>query len=250
MDNFSQLKSSIEAVKNIVNIDISPAFDDLSNNSQIFNDLVNSQNQIEAELLSIESLISSNVIKGDQGIQGKSTYDIAVDNGFQGTELDFLNNLSILGLSTPLLSVNRFVWGQKSTGSTNYVTFFTVQLEAGFFYEFFSYVPYSTASTYTGILFKCATSVNNYYSHYLLSLDIVNVQTNPIVKNKPPLNSGTAVVGTGVTSANTPQVCFINGTIFCEESCDLVLSYSSEINNSLVVLQPQGYMVLKKYNYT
>lgn len=50
MDNFVTLKSSLNAIQNIINLDIVPAFDDLSNNSQIFNDLIISQNEIQTEL--------------------------------------------------------------------------------------------------------------------------------------------------------------------------------------------------------
>lgn len=54
MDNFLQLKSSINVIKGIINLDIAPAFDDLSNNSQIMDDLINSQNEIKAILDSID----------------------------------------------------------------------------------------------------------------------------------------------------------------------------------------------------
>ena len=59
MDSFTSLKSSLNAIQQIINLDIVPSFDDLSNNSQIFNDLINSQNKILLELSNISPIISA-----------------------------------------------------------------------------------------------------------------------------------------------------------------------------------------------
>lgn len=59
MDSFASLKSSLNAIQQIINLDIVPSFDDLSNNSQMFNDLINSQNKILLELNNISPIISA-----------------------------------------------------------------------------------------------------------------------------------------------------------------------------------------------
>lgn len=70
MDNFTSLKSSLQAIQQIINLDVVPAFDDLSNNSLIFNDLISAQTNIQLELNNINTVLNQIEVISSTGVDG------------------------------------------------------------------------------------------------------------------------------------------------------------------------------------
>lgn len=54
-----------------------------------------------------ESLLGAGALKGDDGEDGKSAYEIACDNGFEGTEQEWLDSINGEDGASPTMSIQR-----------------------------------------------------------------------------------------------------------------------------------------------
>ena len=233
MDSFTQLKSSIDLIRNVINLDISPAFDDLSNNSQIFNDLIDSQNAIKSELFLIETLIVSNLIKGDTGEAGPQ--------GIQG--LSYLDNFFYKSVLSPLVN---------STTTLAEISALSFTGDVMSIYQITAYIEFSTASTLSGISLGLYTPTNS-VDYVDISVPTTSAQSSSFLRmfspnsNKP--HNAPLVISTSVNSTSQKLTAIIHGFIQINHVGGLVkIMFCSEASGVAVTIGVNSKLFCQKVN--
>jgi hypothetical protein len=169
---------------------------------------------IQVNITKTEKLINANVYKG---IPGKSAYEIAVDNGFVGTEADWLNYIA----SDPIFSASP-AFAITNTQISNWNTAFSWGNHASVGYLTSESDPIYTASSWYGTtnnssnwdtaygwgdhsLYNYLTSTGSYADPiWLTSLDWSKIINAPafITGNQTITLSG-AITGSGTTAITT-----------------------------------------------
>lgn len=119
MLNSQQLQNALQAVQDIVNQDLAPAFSDFSHNSVYFDQLVNTQLSLVQNLNTLIASVASSVIKGDTGAQGvqglKGDIGLTGDTGATGAT----GVQGIQGLNAPLGLLYEFIVTGSAVTSIN-----------------------------------------------------------------------------------------------------------------------------------
>jgi len=245
MDNFTSLKSSLQAIQQIINLDVVPAFDDLSNNSLIFNDLISAQTNIQLELNNIDLLINSNVIKGDIGLTGDDGY-----TPIKGVDyFDGIDGLSFV-LSQLILTVPSNV-ANSTTTLAQIAPLLSSDFVANAVYEISVYIQFTTPITTTGLSLALAVPSNAvFYGETSIAMTTVGAVTAPFRLASP--NSSKSMITTissGVQVANSVHNAFINGIIKTNAlgaSLLCVPLFASEVAGSAVTIQAGSFLILKR----
>lgn len=251
MDNFTSLKSSLQAIQQIINLDVVPAFDDLSNNSLIFNDLISVQNNIQLELNNINSLIESNLIKGDTGLQG--IQGLSGNDGY--TPIKGIDYFDGSNATSFIMSQSVVTTGSDSSySSTNLSTLLGLEITdvvANALYELEVYISFTSPVGTTGLKLGLQLPTDAvFYGEIVVPVTNVSSTIPPARLSLPNSSISTqSVISAGVASSNTIHTAFIRGIVKMNAFTTSTLFFplvASEVDGSLIKIKAGSFLVLKR----
>lgn len=249
MQSVLYLQNSLTELQEIINNTLEPVFTDLQTNSQVFDPIVDSHNTMIGKIDEMILFLNSGVIqglkgdKGDQGVQGAdglSAYEVAVQNGFNGTVSDWLASFG----NSPTIYKSRTSIIENPNQSYITIPELTTPLTTGM-YEFELYGTYQTVATTTGIyFFVVAGAVPN---KMFIESDIFPATgRQTAVAHQNEINGVSATITTlSVTTANASAPFKMSGKIIVSVDGDLRFDFATEIANSKVTIN-QCHLFIKK----
>ncbi|MDD4949647.1 hypothetical protein [Sulfuricurvum sp.] len=252
---FTQISSAVDIIKAIINNDLSPALSDLAQNTSTIDEIISSEKALLNELIIISSVLDGSTMKGDKGDNGSdglTAYQIALNNGFIGTEQEWLTSLIPPippCIYDPILceATADFVVTSVTPSPIEGLSY---AVKAGEVYEIMGAIEFlsTVATTGVSVQLNSPSASVNFVDIDIPTSHLDGIQT--IVNQFPNFiyNSNVSkVVGTGVTAINQYLTAIVRGFIVVANNGNITLSIGTEVANSTVrFLWGNSKMILRR----